>query len=201
MMVRSGHPVAQPWTLACAVLLMLLFPAGSVWSQSGAPTAPPALGLQDQGTQASPPPVPAATAPPAREENPGLVNEMGKLFDKLPSILPPLKSPSETIDDLNARAKDTFKDTLKGTGEALSRLATPSTMATGRIICPASPNGAPDCKQAADKLCQGKGYKEGKSLNADSTESCSAKVLIPGRQRKPGDCRTDTFVTSALCQN
>ncbi len=122
---------------------------------------------------------------------------MGKLFDKLPSMLPPLKSPSETIEDLNARTKDTMKDA----GEALSRIATPSSMVSGRIICPASQNGAPDCKQAADKLCQGKGYKEGKSLNADSVESCSAKVLIPGRQRKPGDCRTDTFVTSALCQN
>jgi hypothetical protein len=25
-------------------------------------------------------------------------------------------------------------------------------------------------------------------------------VLIPGRQRKPDDCRTDNYVTSALCQ-
>jgi hypothetical protein len=120
---------------------------------------------------------------------------MGKLFDKLPSILP-LKSPSETIDDLNARAKGAARDA----GDALSRLAKPSTMVAGRAVCPASPNGAPDCKQAADRLCRDKGYKEGKSLNADSAESCSAKVLIPGRQRKAGDCRTDTFVTSALCQ-
>lgn len=43
--------------------------------------------------------------------------------------------------------------------------------------------------------------REGRSLNADAVEKCSAKVLIPGRQRKPDDCRTDTFVTSALCQN
>jgi hypothetical protein len=185
MMVRSGKPAAWPGTLVCAVLFMLLGPGGFAWSQSGAPapTSPPALGLQEQGPQAPPPPsTPAPSAPPAREENPGLINEMGKLFDKLPSILPPLKSPSETMNDL-------------------SRLATPSTMVSGRAVCPASPNGAPDCKQAADKLCQGKGYKEGKSLNADSAESCSAKVLIPGRERKPGDCRTDTFVTSALCQN
>ena len=43
-------------------------------------------------------------------------------------------------------------------------------------------------------------YKEGNSLGTDSAETCSAKVLIPGRQRKPDDCRTDTFVTTALCQ-
>ncbi|MBR0989350.1 hypothetical protein JQ580_01320 [Bradyrhizobium japonicum] len=172
MKVRSGNPAAQLGTLMSAVLL-LLAACGSGWSQS----APPSLGLQEQGPQAAPPP---STPPP--EENPGLINEVGKLFDKLPSILPPIKTPSETMNDL-------------------SRLAKPSTMVSGRIACPASSNGAPDCKQAADQLCQSKGYKEGKSLNADSAEKCSAKVLIPGRQRKPDDCRTDTFVTSALCQN
>ena len=68
------------------------------------------------------------------------------------------------------------------------------------MICPVSANGAPDCKPAADKLCQTKGFKEGKSLTTDSAETCSAKVLIPGRARKPGDCRTDNYVTRALCQ-
>jgi hypothetical protein len=187
MMVRSGNPAARPATLVCAALLFVLATGGTGWPQSVRP--PPGLGLQESGPQSPPQ---AAPAPTTREENPGLINEMSKLFDKLPSILPPLKSPSETIDDINVRTKDA--------GEALSRLAKPSTMVSGRVVCPASANGAPDCKQAADKLCQGKGYNEGKSMNADSAESCSAKVLIPGRQRKPGDCRTDTFVTSALCQ-
>ena len=154
--------------LASAVLL--LGAGGSGWSQS----APPTLGLQEQGPQAAPPPAPS--------ENPGLINEMGKLFDKLPSILPPIKGPAETMNDL-------------------SRLAKPSMMVSGRMACPVSSNGAPDCKVAADQLCQSKGYKDGKSLNTDSAEKCSAKVLIPGRQRKPDDCRTDTVVTSALCQN
>ena len=178
MMVRSGNPAARLGTLISAVLL-LLGSGGAGWPQS----TPPALGLQEQGPQAAPQPsTPAPSAPPAREENSGLINEMGKLFDKLPSFLPPIKGPSETMNDL-------------------SRLAKPSTMVSGRVACPASSNGAPDCKQAADQLCQSKGYREGKSLNADSAEKCSAKVLIPGRARKPDDCHTDTFVTSALCQN
>ena len=63
-----------------------------------------------------------------------------------------------------------------------------------------SANGAPDCKMAADKLCQSKGFKEGKSLTTDSVEACSAKVLIPGRIRKPDDCHTNNFGTRALCQ-
>ncbi len=113
------------------------------------------------------------------------------MFGKLPS----LKSPSETIDDFNARAKDAAKDA----SNSFSRLTT-SSMVSGRAACPVSGNGAPDCKTASDKLCQTKGFKEGKSLTTDSAETCSAKVLIPGRTRKPDDCRTNTFVTRALCQ-
>jgi hypothetical protein len=73
-------------------------------------------------------------------------------------------------------------------------------MATGRIKCPLAANGASDCKVAADQLCQAKGFKEGKSLTIDSVEACSPKVLIPGRTRKPDDCRTDNYATRALCQ-
>ena len=61
-------------------------------------------------------------------------------------------------------------------------------------------NGAPDCKAGADKLCQSKGYKEGKSLDTDAAEKCSPKVFIPGRKREPGDCKTENYVTRALCQ-
>ena len=121
---------------------------------------------------------------------------MGKALEKSLSILPTIKSPSGTIDDLNAKAKDVAKDA----GESLSRLTNPGSLVTGRVQCPASANGAPDCKNAAARLCVSKGFQDGKSLTTDSVEACSAKVLIPGRTRKPGDCRTDNFVTRALCE-
>jgi hypothetical protein len=73
-------------------------------------------------------------------------------------------------------------------------------MVSGKIQCPTAGNGAPDCKLGADRLCQSKGYRDGKSLSSDSVEVCSAKRLIPGRERKPDDCRTDYFVTRAFCQ-
>ena len=176
---------------AGATLLALMIAAGAAWPQAAPPSS---LGVQEPAQQAAPPqgePAPSA-APPAREDNPGLFNDMGKFFERSWSVLPPLKSPSETIDDLNARAKEA--------GETLSRLAKPSSMVAGRMICPVSANGAPDCKLGADRLCQSKGFKEGNSLNTDSAEACSAKVLIPGRTRKPDDCRRDNYVTRALCQ-
>jgi hypothetical protein len=185
LIARSTGQVATP----PAALLILMIAIGAAWPQGAPP--PPALGVQEQPAPQTAPPQ-AEPAPPAREENPGLFNEIGKMFDRLPS----LKSSQQTIDDLNSRAKDAARDA----SESLSRLAKPSSMVAGRMICPVSGNGAPDCKLGADKLCQAKGFKEGKSLNTDSAETCSAKVLIPGRTRKPDDCRTDNFVTSALCQ-
>jgi hypothetical protein len=167
--------------------------ATAAWPQTAAlppspeQTAPQPASPQPEG------PTPPGAAPP---NNPGLFNEMGKALEKSLSILPTLKSPGETLDDLSARAKDAARNA----GEGLSRLTGPSSMAEGRIKCPVAANGAPDCKAAADKLCQAKGLKEGKSLSTDSVQACSPKVLIPGRARKPDDCRTDNFVTRALCQ-
>jgi hypothetical protein len=193
--IRSARPVSRCLALAAAAVMPILavIAAGVALAQTAPPQ--PSLGLQEQpARQGTPPPPnpPAAQPSPSPSESPGLINEMGKLFEKSLSILPPLKTPGETIDDLNARAKDA--------GEALSRLAKPGSMVSGRVICPVAATGTPDCKSGADKLCQSKGYKEGKSLNTDSAQTCSAKVLIPGRQRKPEDCRTDNYVTTALCQ-
>jgi hypothetical protein len=200
---RTGNLIALSRThvaTAGMALSMMLIAAAAGWPQAAPPTS---LGVQTPAQQAVPdrpaPPQgePAPSSPPpVREENPGLINEIGKLFEKSLSILPTLKSPQQTIEDFNSRAKDATKDA----GENLSRLAKPSSMVAGRMACPVSANGAPDCKTGADKLCQTKGYKQGKSLNTDSAETCSPKAFIPGRARKPDDCRTDNYVTSALCQ-
>jgi pyruvate/2-oxoglutarate dehydrogenase complex dihydrolipoamide acyltransferase (E2) component len=186
-----GRPSAGAIFAVAALIGMIAVAPGR--SQS-APAAPAAAQPAAPDQPASPQSPPAAA--PAAPENPGLINEMGKVLEKSLSILPTLKGTGDALDDLNTRAKDAAKDA----GESLSRLAKPASVASGRIVCPASANGAPDCKVAADKLCVAKGFKEGKSLTTDAVEACSAKVLIPGRARKPDDCRTDNYVTAALCQ-
>ena len=190
---RNGHSFKLFGTQvarAGLVLSMLAVAPDAGWPQ----TAPqPSLGVQSP--QAAPvQPEPQQIEPPAqpREENPGLIDEIGKLFEKSRSLLPSLKSPSETMDDLNARAK--------GAGESLSNLAKPPTMVSGRAACLVAANGAPDCKAGADRLCQSKGHKEGKSLDTDAAEKCSPKVYLPGHKREPGDCRIENYVTRALCQ-
>ena len=73
-------------------------------------------------------------------------------------------------------------------------------MVSGRAACLVAANGAPDCKAGADRLCQSKGYTEGKSLDTDAAEKCSPKVYLPGYKRQSGDCKTENYVTRALCQ-
>jgi hypothetical protein len=184
--------------IACAALLMSVIATTTGWPQSPPPSpgvqGPPQQTVPTRPAPNEPPPPPSPQ--PVPEENPGLINELGKLWDKSRSMLPTIKSPQETIEDLNTRAKDATKDA----GDSLSRIAKPAAMVTGRMGCPVSANGAPDCKTGADKLCQSKGYKEGKSLDTDAAEKCSAKVYLPGHKREPGDCRTENYVTRALCQ-
>ena len=150
-------------------LLIALLVGGLAGEVSAQTTAPAASG--GTAEQAAP----DAPATPAPGENPGLVNELGRLFKGSSSLLPDLKSPREVLD-------------------GLTKAATPGALVTGRAICPVSANGAPDCKAGADQLCQANGYKLGKSLDTDSAHTCSAKYALSG---KP--CRRENFVTRAAC--
>jgi len=139
------------------------------------PQAPVQPALVEPAPAQPAPPVAAVPAP----ENPGLINEIGKLFKNSNSLLPSLPAwPSLGTD-------------------SLTRL---NTVVKGRVACPVAANGAPDCKAASDKLCRSKGFKEGKSLDTDAAQSCSAKAMIPGRKPEEGDCKTENYVTQALCQ-
>src|SRR5262245_56137609 len=135
---RCGAP------LAAALVLMAAAPA---WPQAGAPQLQVAPGVQQQAP-AQPQAPQDQPAPQPTPENPGLIHEMGKLIDKLK---PSIKSPSETVDDLNARAKGAAQDA----GDALSRLK-PGTPVSGRTICPPATDRTPDCQAAADWLCKNK---------------------------------------------
>lgn len=190
MSIRAGDIIMDVWGRPVLVAIMIsvaLFGATTgAWPQqpqTEAPAAPP--------TQAAPPgDQPPAAEPPTRS-NPGLVEEIGKLLKGTASSLTPsLPSPQETIDGLNSSAK-------KAT-DSLSRIAPLSgqSVVVGRTLCIVASNGAPDCKSASDQLCREKGYKEGRSLDIEAAQKCSAKAYFAGG----GACRTENFVTRAVCQ-
>jgi len=171
----------SPQRSAFAAGLVLAFTAVAdhAWPQAASEPAPSVQGVPPQ--LASPPPAPPDQG---RKENPGLLNEIGKLLENSTSVLPALKSPKETLDDA---------------ADALSRLAR-SPGVKGRVLCPAAGNGAPDCNVAADRLCQAKGFRQGKSVDVDTTRNCSVKALLSGRKPDETECRTDTYVIRAVCQ-
>ena len=120
---------------------------------------------------------------------PGLIDKLGDwLRDSAEGVSSGLKDTQQRIQDIN-----------KGTLDTLTSIPVAG-LASGRSLCPRSANGAPDCYAATEKLCKEKGYTTGRSLDTESAETCNPRIFLPGYQRKPGDCRTDTFVTRAACQ-
>ncbi len=163
-------------------VLTTLWGTTAAWPQQAKPP------LQAAPSQQAAPPAPEPAPPPS---NPGLVEEIGKLLkDSASGLSSALPSPGKALDGLNSSAKDAT--------DSLKRIAPLSgqSMASGRTLCPAAANGAPDCKRAADQLCKEKGYAEGKSVDIESTQKCSAKAYFSGQ----GACRTENFVTKAVCQ-
>jgi hypothetical protein len=177
LIARMRQPVAVALVMSSAAMLPDRACAQATAQPAPSAQATPAQSGSEQSAPAPPP-------DPAPKENPGLINEIGKLLENPASMLPTLKSPKQTIDDA---------------ADALSRLAK-SPGVKGRVACPVAANGAPDCKAAADKLCQSKGFKEGSSLDVDTTRNCSAKALLSGRKPDESECRTETYVTRAVCQ-
>ncbi|MEH2510791.1 hypothetical protein V1291_002145 [Nitrobacteraceae bacterium AZCC 1564] len=191
MSIRAGEIMmdvrGRQMFVAIAMSVALFGATTAAWpqqSQTQAPAAPPAQDAAPADQAA------AAPEPPARG-NPGLVEEIGKLLKGTPSSLTPsLPSPLQTIDGLNSSAK-------KAT-DSLSRIAPLSgqSVVVGRTMCIVASNGAPDCKSASDQLCREKGYKEGRSLDIEAAQKCSAKAYFSGGSA----CKTENFVTRAVCQ-
>ena len=176
----------------CAMILAVPLPAFSqtVGPSAQAPAPPPASPAPDTpaAPAVAPSPPPAAPAKPAHR--PGFVEELGKLLkDSASHLSSSWKGSQKTLEDLNTKTKDAT--------ESLTRV---QSVITGRTACPMTANGAPDCVVAAEQLCKGKGFKTGKSVDIETAEKCSAKVYLSGRTGAPGECRTENFVTRAICQ-
>lgn len=180
-----GIPAKWRGVALAALALLGLASIDPVGAQSAPAAEPPP-------SAASLAPQPPPTAPPAAPQpssRPGLIDKLGEwLRDSADGVSSGLKGTQQRIQDLN-----------KGTLEALTSIPVAG-FASGRALCPRSANGAPDCYAATEKLCKDRGYTVGRSLDTESAETCNPRIYLPGYQRKPGDCRIDTFVTRAACQ-
>jgi hypothetical protein len=182
---RTSYPFRKSRTLAwvpvviCAALLVV--PA-LAQDSTQAPSAP--------GAQDGDPPESSTAAPGFR---PGLVHELGRWLEEGAAKLKTgIRDARDRLDQLGSDSRDAAK-------EAAAAVPSLPTSVTARERCLAAPNGAPDCQAAAETLCRGKGFRSGRSLDTQTEQKCSARVLLSGRSPN-NHCSTEIFVTRAICQ-
>jgi hypothetical protein len=135
-------------------------------------------------------------APAGENHEPGFLESVGKWLDQQVS------GAKDAFNDLGREASvaaKTTADTAKDAADTLAKKLPPTTVVSGHEVCKIAPNGAPDCDTAANSICQAKGFKGGKSVDMTTAETCPAKVYLAGRSSGP-ECKTETFVSSAICQ-
>ena len=144
----------------------------------------------------SQPPAPAKT-----EDN--FFKRVGRWFDdSFSSVGSHFKSAEKGVENFNREAGAAAKATggaVKDAADAVVKLPT-TRVVTGHQTCTVAANGAPNCQDAANKLCQGKGFAFGSSIDITAAEECPVRVATGQREAKPGECKNVTFVSRAMCQ-
>lgn len=98
----------------------------------------------------------------------------------------------------NQAARDAA-DAARNAATRVSKL--PKTGITGgHERCVIAPNGAPDCRIAAETICRAKGYASGTSVDFVTVENCPPPYRTSRRDAPEGVCTMEHFVTKALCQ-
>jgi hypothetical protein len=175
--------------------------ANSRWRSWAAGAAAALLAVLTAPAQEVQPPPPGAPDPaeqtaPGRGFQPGFIHEFGRWLEEGASKLKSgMEGARDGFDKLGGSARETAKE---ATGTIMTLPAAKAV--TARELCKPAPNGAPDCESAAATLCRGKGFQGGKSLDVQTEQKCPAKLLLSGRAPNDGDCRTEIFVTRAMCQ-
>ena len=138
----------------------------------------------------------------ASAEEPGFFGGIVRWFDRQASkIGSGFKDAGSQVENFGHEAGIAAKTTVEGAKDAAGAVARiPSArVVTGHQKCNVAPNGAPDCVAAAHTICKAKGFDSGKSVDMTTAEVCPAQVYLSGRS-SGADCRTETFVSRALCQ-
>ena len=155
---------------------------------------------QDQAQQQ---PQPQPKIAPAVEPNrPGFIDAVGQWIE---NSVGNLKGASDVAKDAAGVASDAAKDAAKGAGNVVTDTAgavarLPSTRVIAeRAICPVAPNGAPDCRLAAEAICKSHGFASGSSVDFQTVEKCPP-VALNRPTNEPAVCVIESYVTRALCR-
>jgi hypothetical protein len=95
-----------------------------------------------------------------------------------------------------------WNEGLKGAADAAKGAAVrfPGTRVIAeRATCPTAPNGAPDCRAAAETICKAHGFASGGSIDFQTAEKCPP-IALNHPDGEPPRCVIESYVTRALCQ-
>ncbi len=214
--VSAARPRGPYLLTAALVLTASLASSAVVLAQNAGPQSP-----QSAGPQSSPPPNAATAAPtatpaqptpqangafptqpPPPAQKPGFIYAFGRWWDNTRGKIDDLnKQPGAPADG----AATATQDVLKGAAEATKKAATAiARLPVARFVevhqrCAIAPNGAPDCRTAAAKVCRSKGFTDGHPVNVQSSQDCPPAVWMSGREPAPGECPQETVVLMAAC--
>jgi hypothetical protein len=134
--------------------------------------------------------------------SPGLFSSIVHWFgEQTSNIGSNLRGARSGVENLGREAGVAAKTTVESARDAADAVKQfPSArVVSGHEKCMLAPNGAPDCVAAATAICKTKGYASGKSVDMTTAEICPPEVYLAGKKSGPS-CRTETFVSRALCQ-
>lgn len=185
----DGNLRRKTAAVACFAAAVILL-AGAAQGQQ-APADP-------QGQAQSQPKI----TPPADARKPGFIDAFGHWIENSVSNWNSgIKGAADAAKDAAGAANDAAKgaaNVATDTADAVSRIPATRVIAE-RAACPVAPNGAPDCRVAAETICKSHGFASGSSIDFQTVEKCPP-VAVNRPDGEPQQCVTESYVTRALCQ-
>lgn len=138
----------------------------------------------------------------SQHNEPGVLESLGRWLDRQSdSLTSSFKDAGKGVENFGREAGVAAQTTVEGAKDAAGSVVRipAARVVNGHEVCKVAPNGAPDCVAAATAMCKARGFEGGKSADMTTADVCPAKVYLSGRNSGP-ECRTETFVSRALCQ-
>jgi hypothetical protein len=161
--------------------------------------AAPAHGQQPPAApQDQPAPQPKIAPVP---ERPGFIGAVGNWIENsVTNWNSGLKGAADVAKDAAGAAGDAAKGAANAatdTAGAVARIPATRVIAE-RATCPVAPNGAPDCRTAAETICKAHGFASGSSVDFQTAEKCPP-IALNRPDGEPPRCVIESYVTRSLC--
>jgi hypothetical protein len=201
---RNGRSSRGAVRLAGATAALVLLVVAAIAQTP--PQQPP------QVIQAPPAPAaqPDANAAPQPQRGPGGGGFIDAFGHWIESSVGNWNSGFKGATDAAKDATDAAGNAAKGAADAATTMTRDTAGAVARLpgtrviaeraTCPTAPNGAPDCRSAAEAICKAHGFASGGSIDFQTAEKCPPVALNRPNAEPPPPCVLESYVTRALCQ-